>query len=130
MEAIQQILIKERTNENYIYLYNVDNHWIAYERSAFYLFSICSVDHIFRYTDSESSNTIVIAVLKDNYRKVNPQLEIIKDTAEQIVFSCGITCKGFEYWKNGLFFSSKNRNVKERISQLFQIMPKTAECSV
>ncbi len=105
MESIQQILTKENRNcngNNHIYLYKIENYWFAYERSAFYLFSICCVDAVFKYS-YPGENAVLISVLKSGYEKAgNPQLKVVERTENQMVLNCGIVCKGFEQWKEGL----------------------------
>lgn len=127
---MQQILIRESIAKNYIYMYKVDDYWFAYERSAFYLYSICSVDHIFQYFDARHSITIAIAVLKNNKKNLNPQFEIVEDTADQLILSCGIICKGFSHWKNLLDYSSnRDTYIKKIISDHNHLISKEMDFS-
>lgn len=105
MNDMQQILITEIGNssdKNHIYLYKINNYWFAYEYSAFYLYSLCCVDAVFKYTDPEDEKPILISVLKDGYEKAgNPQLKIVERSETRMVLDCGIKCKGFQQWKDG-----------------------------
>lgn len=101
MESIQQILRNEKYNENQIYLYKADGCWYAYERSAFYIFSICSVDNIFKVKDSRIGNMMFIAVLlKGINRMKNPHLTILEESENRMVIKCSTICKGFLHWKD------------------------------
>ena len=37
---LEEILQKEKRNEEYIFLYQEDGNWYAYEHSAFYCYSL------------------------------------------------------------------------------------------
>lgn len=101
MENMQQILSNERYNDNQIYLYKVNECWYAYERSAFYMFSICWVDAIFKVKDSRMGNAMLIAVLmKGIDRLVNPHFKILEKSDNRMIIKCTTTCKGFLHWKD------------------------------
>lgn len=101
MENIQQILKKERNNENQIYLYKVDDYWFAYERSAFYMFSICCVDAIFKVRDPKEENAMLIAVLKKGMDGIdNPHFSVFEKSDSSLIINCSTTCKGFQHWKD------------------------------
>lgn len=110
MDNMQQILNREKGNGNHIFLYKIDNYWFAYEHSAFYLYSICCVDAVFKYTNPVDKSVILISVLKNGYDKTrNPQLKVIERSQDQMTLDCGITCKGFQQWKDGLTTLFKDR---------------------
>lgn len=101
MENIQQILKNEKYNDNQIYLYKEDEYWYAYERSAFYMFSICCVDGLFKVKDSRIENVMLIAVLlKRIHSMANPHLTILEESENRMVIKCSTTCKGFLHWKD------------------------------
>ena len=121
MENIQQILTKEIKNSdsNHIFLYKIDNYWFAYERSAFYLFSICNVDAIFKLPDPASENVILISVLKDEIEAENPNLKVLERSDSKMILDCRITCKGFLQWKEGLLPSFKEFNFAKIMNEYY-----------
>ena len=127
MEDLHKILIREEkrsnNNSNNIYLYKVDGYWLAYERSAFYLYSICRVDYIFRCIVNK--NMLLVALLKDKDLICKPQFEITETCEEQIVLHCSIICKGFEHWKSGITPLCDNIGIVPRIQQ---VMSSKTEC--
>jgi len=111
MKNMQQILKSEKYNDDQIFLYKMDECWYAYERSAFYIFSICSVDNIFKV---KNVNDMFIAVsLKGiNIRIKNPHFTILEESDNQIILRCSTTCKGFLYWRDRFlpFYKSIEKN--------------------
>lgn len=104
-ERLEQILDKEKydSNSNYIYLYKMNGNWFAYERSAFYLFSIHRSDAIFKITNPKGKNVILVAVLKQQIKEArHSHIKVIERTENNMVLDCRITCKGFLHWKEGL----------------------------
>lgn len=97
MNDMQRILSKEQEAGNHIYMYKVDDFWVAYERSAFYLYSLCSIDYMYQYSLAEES--LLIAVIKDSQSVIHPKLDRLFNSREQMTFQCTINCKGFEVWK-------------------------------
>lgn len=101
MENMQQILKKEKDNYNHIYLYKVDEYWFAYERSAFYMFSTCCVDAIFKVRDPKEENAMLIAVLEKGIKGIeNPHFSIFEESESSVTINCSTTCKGFLHWKD------------------------------
>lgn len=100
MDNLQYILSKEETISNQIYLYKIDDFWVAFERSAFYLFSLCKVDYMFQHTYGKE--TYLFVVIKDCYSINNPQLKQQSLSEGKIIFQSSIICKGFEAWKHSL----------------------------
>ncbi|EGJ99332.1 MAG: hypothetical protein LBT43_01335 [Prevotella sp.] len=128
MDNMQQILMKESKNDsdnNQIYLYKINDYWFAYEYSAFYLYSICCVDAVFKYVEPENKKTILISVLKNGYEKAgNPQLRVIERTEHQMVLNCGIKCKGFQQWKDGWITLFKDRYFVQIIQEFYRSLCK------
>lgn len=104
---MKQILLKEQVVDNQIYMYKIDDFWVAYERSAFYLYSLCNIDYMFQYAFEEE--TLLIAVIKDGKTINHPKLSKQVNSREQMTFDCDINCKGFEVWKYSILpLLSKN----------------------
>lgn len=107
MNDMQQILSKEQIVDNHIYMYKVDDFWVAYERSAFYLYSLCTIDYMYQY--SLANESLLIAVIKDSRSVCHPKLDKMETSKEQMTFQCNIICKGFEVWKYSILpLLSKN----------------------
>lgn len=104
MSDILQILELEKCNDKQIRLYRIDRYWIAFERSAFNLFSVCCVDTIVKIKDmKEEKNSMLIAVMKNGTSGLyNPQFTILEMTDNEMLIECRTTCRGFQYWKNSL----------------------------
>lgn len=101
MENIQQILKYEKYNNNRIYLYKIGECWYAYERSAFYMFSICCVDSVFKIKDSDIGDKMFIAVFMKEIKKMkNPHLTILEKSEDRMIIKSRTTCKGFLHWKD------------------------------
>ncbi|MDU1891374.1 MAG: hypothetical protein E6767_11865 [Dysgonomonas sp.] len=111
MDTMQQILDREKGNNNHIYLYKIDDYWFAYEQSAFYLYSICCVDAVFKYIDPDNKSVVLISVLKDGYNTTkNPQLKVVERQQNKMTLDCSIICKGFTQWKAGVSTSGRDRS--------------------
>ncbi len=57
---LEEILQKEKRNEEYIFLYQEDGNWYAYEHSAFYCYSllgILDIDWLWRFSLLARINT-------------------------------------------------------------------------
>lgn len=110
MKNIQQILISEKFNDDQIYLYKMDDCWYAYERSAFYIFSTCSVDGIFKVKDA---NVIFITVSLNgiNVRIKNPHFTLLEESDNLIILKSSTIYKGFLYWKDR-FLPVHNKSIE------------------
>lgn len=123
MEKLKQILDKEMCDkdDNRIYLYKMNDNWFAYERSAFYLFSINQSDAIFKIENPEEKNVILVTMLKS---QVNEQkqshLKILERSEDKMVLDCRVTCKGFLHWKEALMPSLKDVYFVDVINELNQ----------
>ncbi|HMM01835.1 MAG: hypothetical protein ACK5KN_11870 [Dysgonomonas sp.] len=116
---------KNGSDNNQIYLYKIDDYWFAYEYSAFYLYSICCVDAVFKYVEPENKKVILISVLKNGYEKAgNPQLRVVERTEHQMVLNCGIKCKGFQQWKDGWITLFKDRCFVQIIQEFYRSLCK------
>ena len=104
MSNIQQILEKEKSNDKHIRLYRIDGYWLAFERSAFNLFSVCNVDNIVKIKDmKEERNSMLIAIVKNGTPILyNPQFTILERSDNEILLGCRTTCRGFQHWKDSL----------------------------
>ncbi|MFV0537047.1 MAG: hypothetical protein ACK5M3_06685 [Dysgonomonas sp.] len=104
MGDIRQILEMERENNRQIRLYRIDMYWIAFERSAFNLFSVCNVDNIVKIKDmKEEKNSMLIAIVKNGTPILyNPQFTILEKSENEILLGCRTTCRGFQHWKDSL----------------------------
>ncbi|MDR1707585.1 hypothetical protein [Dysgonomonas sp.] len=104
MSDIWQILEMERDNNRQIRLYRIDMYWIAFERSAFNLFSVCNVDNIVKIKDmKEEKNSMLIAIVKNGTPILyNPQFTILEKSENEILLGCRTTCRGFQHWKDSL----------------------------
>lgn len=104
MGNIDQILELERSNKTKIHLYKTDRKWLAFERSAFNLYSSFYVDSIFKVMDLDRNESILIAVLKSGVGSllVNPPFTVVKKSDEEVLMNCRVTYGGFEHWKDNL----------------------------
>lgn len=104
MSDIRQILEMERENNRQIRLYRIDMYWLAFERSAFNLFSVCNVDNIVKIKDmKEEKNSMLIAIVKNGAPILyNPQFTILEKSENEILLGCRTTCRGFQHWKDSL----------------------------
>lgn len=123
MYSIRQILLKEKANcrhNNRIYLYRIENYWFACEYSAFYLYSIDYADITFKYIHPIDKTTILVSVLKNGCENLdNPQLKIVEKTDARMILDCGITCRGFQQWKDGLMPAFKDHYFTEIIQRYY-----------
>lgn len=101
---IRQILEMERHNERHIRLYRIDRYWLAFERSAFNLFSVCNVDNVVKIKDvKEEGHCMLIAIVKYEIPGLyNPQLTIIESSESEMLIGCRTVCRGFQHWKDSL----------------------------
>jgi len=104
MNDIRQILEMEKHNDKHIRLYRIDRYWVAFERSAFNLFSVCHVDTIVKVKDMrEEKNSMLIAIVKNGTHGLyNPQFTILEKTENEMLINCRTTCRGFLHWKDSL----------------------------
>jgi hypothetical protein len=104
MGDIRQILEMERENNKQIRLYRIDMYWLAFERSAFNLFSVCNVDNIVKIKDmKEERDSMLIAIVKYGAPILyNPQFTILEKSENEILIGCRTTCRGFQHWKDSL----------------------------
>lgn len=104
MGDIRQILEMEKENNRQIRLYRINMYWLAFERSAFNLFSVCNVDNIIKIKDmKEEKNSMLIAIVKNGTPILyNPQFTILEKSDNEILLGCRTTCRGFQHWKDSL----------------------------
>ncbi len=104
MGDIRQILEMEKENNRQIRLYRINMYWLAFERSAFNLFSVCNVDNIIKIKDmKEERNSMLIAIVKNGAPILyNPQFTILEKSDNEILLGCRTTCRGFQHWKDSL----------------------------
>lgn len=104
MSNIRQIMEMERHNDGHIRLYRIDRYWLAFERSAFNLFSVCNVDTVIKIRDmQEEHSSMLIAIVKNGTHVLyNPQFTILERSEDEILIGCRTTCRGFQHWKDSL----------------------------
>jgi len=103
MNDIRQILEMERLNNKQIRLYKLDRYWLAFERSAFNLFSVYKVDTIVKIRDKEEQESMLIAIVKNDISEFyDPQFTVVQMLDDQMIIDCRSTCRGFLHWKESL----------------------------
>lgn len=121
MSDIRQILEMERMNDKQIRLYRIDMYWLAFERSAFNLFSVCNVDNIIKIKDmKEERNSMLIAIIKNGTPILyNPQFTVLERSEDEILLGCRTTCWGFQHWKDSLvsLFTENLYSIQDEKSQ-------------
>ncbi|MEG1543297.1 MAG: hypothetical protein RR382_02065 [Tannerellaceae bacterium] len=97
MSTLHDILSKEATNKNAIYLYERGNKWVAYEHSAYH-FSL-----IFKMGEIECIGDQVCVALSNSldflYSQAMNTVEIIYVGDTEVKIDCGTAFAGFEQWK-------------------------------
>ena len=79
MGDIRQILEMEKENNRQIRLYRIDMYWLAFERSAFNLFSVCNVDNIVKIKDmKEERNRFWLSSLSTESTRSKKQQKLQK----------------------------------------------------
>lgn len=99
---LNEILQNEVENVNTIFLYKERGAWYAYERSAFYCYSLLGVLEIDWLTCSSiSMEEQVIRVRISNPDKFlqMPLLKLLKKRKRERTILCRILCGGFFYWR-------------------------------
>jgi len=82
------------------------------------LYSIDRVDTTFKYIHPIDKKTILISVLKGECENMNnPQLRVVERTDTRMTLDCGITCRGFQQWKDGLMPTFKEHYFTDIIQQ-------------
>lgn len=104
MNQITQILELERNNDRQIHLYKTDQYWLAFERSAFNLFSVYYVDSILKIKDSDEDGSFLVAIIKRGMHGLlcNPHFSVLEHSDKEILIDCRVTCGGFLHWKDSL----------------------------
>ena len=106
MGDIRQILEMERLNSGQIRLYKFDKYWLAFERSAFNLFSVYNVDTIIKIKDKEEPDSMLIAIVKNGVSGLyDSQFTILERSENEMLLDCRTNCRGFLYWKENLISS-------------------------
>lgn len=120
MGDIQDILKNEKNNDRQICLYRVNKYWLAFERSAFNLFSVCNVDTVFKVKGVKKEDTMLVAVFKDDVHDMsNPQLKILEKSDTKMLIGCQIKCRGFQYWKESQPLLTINANSEDEEYTIF-----------
>lgn len=130
MENIAQILDSERVNDKQVRLYKTGHHWLAFERSAFNLFSVSYVDSIIKIPDMETGSNVLIAILKEgeNGLLLNSKFSVLFRTEDEICLDSNVTCGGFQFLKDslipllkkGCFFASNSKEAS--LSNLYRMI--------
>jgi len=104
MNDIRQILEMERLNNKQIRLYKFDRYWLAFERSAFNLFSIYNVNTIIKIDDeSEEKLSMLIAIVENDIPAFyDRQSSVVQAFDNEMIIDCRTTCRGFLHWKESM----------------------------
>ena len=114
---LEEILQKEKRNEEYIFLYQEDGNWYAYEHSAFYCYSLLGmfdVDWLTCTTGMSEQRIIRIRVNNLDRLLYTSSLQLIRKQTTECVLMCKILCGGFHYWR-GMIEMKFQGLQKERI---------------
>ena len=99
---LEEILQKEKRNEEYIFLYQEDGNWYAYEHSAFYCYSLLGMfDVNWLTTTSGIVEKRIIRIRVNNLDRLlyTSSLQLIRKQSTECVLMCKILCGGFHYWR-------------------------------
>lgn len=100
--TLEEILQNEKINDSCIYLYQEEGGgWYAYERSAFYCYSLLGILDIDWLALSASVDQQVIRVRVSEPDKFlhTSLLKLLKRRKTEYVILCRISCGGFFYWR-------------------------------
>lgn len=128
MGNMEQILDLEKGNNTQIRLYKIGRCWIAFERSAFNLFSVSQVDSMIKISDMECAKSVLIAILKEgeNGLLLNSKFSILFKTENEIWLDCNATCGGFLFLKDSLIPKQTNgcfpASREESLSNLYSLI--------
>ena len=89
---LEEILQKEKRNEEYIFLYQEDGNWYAYEHSAFYCYSLLGMFDVDWLTST--SGVVEKRIIRI---RVNNLDRLLYTSSLQLM--CKILCGGFHYWR-------------------------------
>ena len=99
---LEEILQKEKRNEEYIFLYHENGDWYAYEHSAFYCYSLLGMfDVNWLTTTSGIVEKRIIRIRVNNLDRLlyTSSLQLIRKQSTECVLMCKILCGGFHYWR-------------------------------
>ena len=99
---IKEILQKEEKNTGCIFLYQEDGTWYAYERSAFYCYSllgIADMDWITPFADKDKCKFVRIRVSDPDKFLHSPLLRVLQKEKNEYAILCKVSCRGFYYWR-------------------------------
>ncbi|AZS28720.1 hypothetical protein [Butyricimonas faecalis] len=114
---LEEILQKEKRNEEYIFLYQEDGNWYAYEHSAFYCYSLLGIFDVDWLTcTSRVVEKRVIRICVNNLDRLlyASSLQLIRKQSTECVLMCKILCGGFHFWR-GIIEMKYQGLQKERI---------------
>lgn len=98
----EEILQNEKINDSCIFLYKEEGGaWYAYERSAFYCYSLLGILDIDWVTLSNPVDQQLIRVRISEPEKFlhTSLLKLLKRRKTEYVILCRISCGGFIYWR-------------------------------
>lgn len=119
MNRIEQILELEKLNNKQIRLYKKDKYWLAFERSAFNLFSVQCVETIFKIEktgETGDNGSMLVALVKNreyDHLLANPQFSVLRRSENEILLDCRFTCGGFQHWKDSLIPLFSRHNLRQ-----------------
>ena len=99
---LEEILQKEKRNEEYIFLNHENGYLYAYEPSAFYCYSLLGMfDVNWLTTTSGIVEKRIIRIRVNNLDRLlyTSSLQLIRKQSTECVLMCKILCGGFHYWR-------------------------------
>ena len=99
--TLQEKLLKDRLNEDCIFLYSEEGNWYAYESSAFYCHSLFRNAHPEWIPDPvyPYKRILRVRVPDPQDSPVAPLLQYMRKTNAEIIVSCQISRRGFNFWR-------------------------------
>ncbi|MEG0648113.1 MAG: hypothetical protein RR471_13230 [Bacteroides sp.] len=98
---LEEMLQNEKQNVGCIFLYQEEGAWYAYERSAFYCYSLLGIVDIDWLPSSVTVGEEIIRVRVSEPDKFlcTSLLKLLKKRKSEYVILCKISCGGFYYWR-------------------------------
>ncbi|MGJ0748610.1 hypothetical protein [Bacteroides thetaiotaomicron] len=99
---LKEILQREEKNTGCIFLYQEEGAWYAYERSAFYCYSLLGIvdmDWIIPFADQEECKIVRVRVSEPDRFLHTPLLRVLQKKKTEYTILCKISCGGFYYWR-------------------------------
>ena len=100
---LKEILQKEEKNTGCIFLYQEDGAWYAYERSAFYcysLFGIVDMDWITPFADKDECKFVRVRISEPDKFLHAPFLRILQKGKTEYAILFKVFYGGFDHWRS------------------------------